>query len=343
MLTDLNRVDFHNVQEQVELINNLGSENDVVHTKKRVNNNINESSEMLSNFNKPKKTKTHNYLAATSTDTDCFNVLLKSPSKETEKNKLKMTIKEETETSKNESKQKTPKKMEYLKKDIAMINTPYNSRISEVQEEYPKLFQKLFKQKKNEQEKVIKATNHGEIMSPIKLNKRKRQTNDKDYSNNDFSQSVDVDEETYVNNDRVADDSENSLEFFAAQDDFKSEYPTMTDTGLFSCQFCDKEFTNANSLSRHENVHTGKTPLECDVCFKTFISKSILCIHKRSHTGEKPYACIICGRSFTQKSHLVLHYRTHTGEKPYDCGLCEKKFSSTSGRAEHTRRRHPYV
>jgi len=182
-----------------------------------------------------------------------------------------------------------------------------------------------------------------EIMSTKKSNKQNRQPTYKDFSKNNFPQSVDMDEETYGINDRVGDDNENNFEFFDARDNYNSEFPTMTDTGQFSCHFCDKEFTNANSLSRHENVHTGKFPLECDVCFKTFISKSILCIHKRSHTGEKPYACIICGRSFTQKSHLVLHYRTHTGEKPYECGLCEKKFSSTSGRAEHTRRRHPYV
>lgn len=175
------------------------------------------------------------------------------------------------------------------------------------------------------------------------MNKRKQQTTYKDNSKNDFPQSVDMVEESYDNYDHVGTDNENNVEIFNAQNDYNSEYHTMTDTGQFSCRFCDKEFTNANSLSRHENVHTGKTPLECDVCFKTFISKSILSIHKRSHTGEKPYACIICGRSFTQKSHLVLHYRTHTGEKPYECALCEKKFSSTSGRAEHTRRRHPFI
>jgi len=125
----------------------------------------------------------------------------------------------------------------------------------------------------------------------------------------------DMDEETYYSNDHVGDDYENNF-VFSTQDDYNySEYPTMTDTGRFSCRFCDREFTNANSLSRHENVHTGRAPLECDVCLKTFISKSILCIHKRSHTGVKPYACFICGRSFTQKSNLVLHYRTHTGQK----------------------------
>jgi len=119
----------------------------------------------------------------------------------------------------------------------------------------------------------------------------------------------DMVEETYYSNDRVDDDNENNF-VFATQDDYNS-YPTMTDTGRFSCRFCDREFTNANSLSRLENFHTGRAPLECDVCFKTFISKSILCIHKRSHTGVKPYACVICGRSFTQKSNLVLHCRTH--------------------------------
>ncbi|XP_026807033.1 DNA-binding protein RFX2-like [Rhopalosiphum maidis] len=353
MLTDLNHVDFRNIQEQVQLISTLGSENDSVYTKKRVYSKINECSEMISDFNElSKKTKTHNYSATTSTDTECFNVLVKNPSKETNNKISKMEIKEEIQ-SKDEFEQKHNLKIEYLKEDIfedytqeiyndtAMINSSYNPSISEVHEEYSKLSHKLSTKQKNEQKIIIKA----EIMSPTYSNKRKRQTTDKEYSKNDFPRSEDSGEEAcgYDSNNRFGDYNEDNFEFFAAQDDYKSEYPTMDDTGLFSCQYCDKEFSNANSLSRHENVHTGKTPIECDVCFKTFISKSILCIHKRSHTGEKPYACNVCGRSFTQKSHLVLHHRTHTGEKPYKCGLCEKKFSSTSGRAEHTRRRHPYV
>ncbi|CAI6363608.1 unnamed protein product [Macrosiphum euphorbiae] len=196
ILTDLNCVDFHFEQEQVQQINNLGNDNDAIHTKKRVNSKINAGSEMLSDCNEPpKRTKTHNYSVSTSTDPERFNVLLKSPSKESKKKKSKMAI-EETESSKD-----------------------------------------------------------------------------------------DMDEETH-SNDHVGDDNENNF-VFTTQDDYNSEYPTMTDTGRFSCRFCDREFTNANSLSRHENFHTGRAPLECDVCFKTFISKSILCIHKRSHTGVK--------------------------------------------------------
>lgn len=97
-------------------------------------------------------------------------------------------------------------------------------------------------------------------MSPKKSNKRKLHQTYKDYSKKDFPQSVDMDDETYDYNNRVGDVNENNFEFFDAQDDYISEYPAMTDTGQFSCRFCDKEFTNANSLSRHENVHTGKTP-----------------------------------------------------------------------------------
>ncbi|XP_060872996.1 transcription factor RFX3-like isoform X2 [Metopolophium dirhodum] len=75
ILTDLNCMDFHNEQEQVQQINNLGNDNDAVHTKKRVNSKINEDSETLSDCNEPpKKPKTHNYSAGTSTDPGRFNV-----------------------------------------------------------------------------------------------------------------------------------------------------------------------------------------------------------------------------------------------------------------------------
>eukprot|EP00102_Acyrthosiphon_pisum_P026868 XP_016664078.1 PREDICTED: DNA-binding protein RFX2 [Acyrthosiphon pisum] len=237
ILTDLNCMDFYNEQEYVQQINNLENDNDAVHTKKRVNSEINEGSEMLSDCNEPpKKPKTPNYSASTSTEPERFNVLLRSPSKETKKNKSKMAM-EETKSSKD-----------------------------------------------------------------------------------------DMDEEKYYSNDCVGDDNENNF-VFTTQDDYNSKYPTMIDPGRFSCRFCDREFTNANSLSRHENFHTGRAPLECDVCFKTFISKSILCIHKRSHTGVKPYACVICGRSFTQKSNLVLHYRRHTQVKNRTSAVRVKKSS----------------
>eukprot|EP00102_Acyrthosiphon_pisum_P022351 XP_016659561.1 PREDICTED: DNA-binding protein RFX2 [Acyrthosiphon pisum] len=73
MLTDLSRMDFRNLQ-QVQLVNNLGSENDAVHTKKRINSNINEGSEMLLDFNEfSKKIKTHNSTA--STNQEHFNFL----------------------------------------------------------------------------------------------------------------------------------------------------------------------------------------------------------------------------------------------------------------------------
>ncbi|CAI6365473.1 unnamed protein product [Macrosiphum euphorbiae] len=112
-----------------------------------------------------------------------------------------------------------------------MIKTPYNSRISKVyEEEYLDLFQKLFKNKKKDKKKIIKAVTSKELGSSKKLNKRKRRTTDREYSKNDSMQSVDIDMEAHDSNNYMVEGVGKKLEILDSRDDQTSEYRTMTDT-----------------------------------------------------------------------------------------------------------------
>ncbi|XP_023821419.1 zinc finger protein 570 isoform X2 [Oryzias latipes] len=117
----------------------------------------------------------------------------------------------------------------------------------------------------------------------------------------------------------------------------KAHMKTPTGKKPFSCKVCKKNFTQRKNVKLHMRTHTGERPYSCKVCEKSFTQNSSLNVHMRIHTGERPFTCEVCEKSFTKGSDLKTHMRTHTGERPFSCHICNKGFIHSGGLTLHMR------
>ena len=104
----------------------------------------------------------------------------------------------------------------------------------------------------------------------------------------------------------------------------------------YSCNLCNKKFSQKHALTRHIHTHTGEKPYACSHCDYTCARKAYLTDHVRTHTGDKPYSCPNCDYTCSTKANLIHHQRTHTGDRPHSCNLCDKEFSRKQDLTRHT-------
>lgn len=79
----------------------------------------------------------------------------------------------------------------------------------------------------------------------------------------------------------------------------------------YGCQICSKRFRRAETLRRHNRVHTGEKPHGCEVCGKMFREPFHLTKHLTVHSGQKNYKCNLCGKMFAYAQSLVRHGKLH--------------------------------
>ncbi len=92
---------------------------------------------------------------------------------------------------------------------------------------------------------------------------------------------------------------------------------------MLSCDICYKKFPRKSNLTTHMTVHTGEQPFSCDSCDKSFSQQSTLTLHRK----KNPYKCDLCEKCFCSIAELTVHKRFHTGEMPFSCVLCQKSYS----------------
>ena len=107
-----------------------------------------------------------------------------------------------------------------------------------------------------------------------------------------------------------------------------------------NCSACDIGYGDKASLEEHLKTHR---PFTCDICEKRFSQKCNLITHQRLHTGERPYQCSQCDKRFTQKGNLDAHLKTHAKDRSHNCPTCGKKFSFRGSLLTHAKQVHGLI
>uniref|UniRef100_A0A8P4KA96 C2H2-type domain-containing protein n=1 Tax=Dicentrarchus labrax TaxID=13489 RepID=A0A8P4KA96_DICLA len=121
---------------------------------------------------------------------------------------------------------------------------------------------------------------------------------------------------------------------------------THSENRPFVCNICQKrprkprEKRDPSTIVRRRRSPApagdgSERPYSCHICGKRFRRAETLRRHNRVHTGEKPHACDVCGKMFREPFHLTKHLTVHSGQKNYKCNLCGKMFAYAQSLVRH--------
>uniref|UniRef100_X2AYG3 C2H2-type domain-containing protein n=1 Tax=Capitella teleta TaxID=283909 RepID=X2AYG3_CAPTE len=98
----------------------------------------------------------------------------------------------------------------------------------------------------------------------------------------------------------------------------------MTDSGLFKCFICSKEFTAKVNCKRHVlSVHLNRQRFACPVCGKRVLGAPGV----RMLTPSK-FQCVHCGTQFNHKVTARRHVKNfHEPKQSHRCPYCQRNYS----------------
>lgn len=107
-------------------------------------------------------------------------------------------------------------------------------------------------------------------------------------------------------------------------------------TGLYPCEYCDRQCKSASEMEYHRFQHT--TPFTCDICGHRCGMKRRLEEHMLTHSNIRDYECCICGEAFKTPHLLKRHKeRRHTNNRPFQCKQCAKTYKDATDLRRHSR------
>ncbi|XP_070502694.1 PR domain zinc finger protein 5-like [Chironomus tepperi] len=97
---------------------------------------------------------------------------------------------------------------------------------------------------------------------------------------------------------------------------------------MYECKECEKTFTSADYLRKHQITHKDEYPYPCTVCNQKFKWLTSLQAHNMIHTQNKTMVqCKDCFKRFFNQRTLERHMNIHKNIK-YNCKICNSVVSN---------------